>query len=224
MKNSADRLRDARIRAGYATAKDAAEAMGASVSTYIHHENGTRGFPATRADRYAKFLKTSPEWLLYGRAGVSDAAQSAELGPKIYVQGSVAAGVFTARMEYDESEWEAFTGAPDIDAPTGQRFGLRVEGDSMDLLYPPGTILECVRYWGRDPILNGKRVIVKRTRLDGEIETTVKEYQQTDDGIVWLVPRSSNPAFQAPIRCDRPEPGIARVEVIALVVASIRRE
>lgn len=224
MKTSADRLKDARIAAGYATAKQSAEAMGVSVSTYIHHENGTRGFPAARAERYAKFFRTTPEWLLYGRTKTADNTEAATLGPQIFIQGEVVAGVFKRRMEYEQSDWEAFTGAPDIDAPASQRFGLRVVGDSMDLLYPPGTILECVRYWGNEPIDNGKRVIVQRTRDDGEVETTVKEYQLDADGVVWLVPRSSQPAFQAPIRCDLPEPGILCVEVVAIVVASIRRE
>lgn len=222
--SSADRLKEARIAAGYATAKQSAEAMGVSVSTYIHHENGTRGYPASRAERYARFFKTTPEWLLYGRLNVVENTKAASLGPQIYVQGAVAAGVFKERMEYDQADWEVFTGAPEIDALVSQRFGLRVVGSSMDLLYPPGTILECVRYWGRDPIPNGKRVIVQRVRLDGGIETTVKEYQQADDGVVWLVPRSTKPEFQSPIRCDQPEAGIKRVEVIAIVVASIRRE
>ena len=117
-----------------------------------------------------------------------------------------------------------FTGAANVDAPIRERFGLKVEGDSMDLLYPPGSILECVRYWGDRPIPNGRRVIVQRTRTDGEVETTVKEYMEDKDGVVWLVPKSSNPAYQAPFRCDQPEPGIVDVRVIALVVASIRTE
>src|SRR4051812_33010702 len=62
-----ERLKAARLAAGYETAKSAADAMGLSVATYLQHENGTRGLPATRADRYARFLRTSPEWLLYGR-------------------------------------------------------------------------------------------------------------------------------------------------------------
>ena len=62
-----ERLRTARERAGYENAKIAAEAMGTPVSTYIQHENGTRGFPASKADKYARFYRADPAWLLYGK-------------------------------------------------------------------------------------------------------------------------------------------------------------
>lgn len=61
------RLAAARSAAGYDSASDAAEAMGIPVSTYIQHENGTRGFRTPTAERYAKRFKTTPEWLLYAR-------------------------------------------------------------------------------------------------------------------------------------------------------------
>lgn len=218
-----DRLKAARIAAGYSSAKAAAEGMGVSVATYIQHENGTRGVPADRAQRYARFFRTTPEWLLYGRE-IGERLSGAQLGPPIPIQGAVAAGVWRERLEYPEEEWETFTGAPEVSAPIRHRFGLRVEGDSMDVLYPPGTVLECVRYWGDVPIPNGKRVIVQRTGDDGTIETTVKEYFEDKDGVIWLVPRSTNPAFQAPFRCDQPGPGVVDVSVIAIVVASTRYE
>lgn len=43
--------------------------MGVSVSTYTQHEGGARGIPPTTAERYARFFKRSPEWLLFGREG-----------------------------------------------------------------------------------------------------------------------------------------------------------
>lgn len=223
METPAERLKATREKAGYSTAKLAAEAMGVSVATYIQHENGTRGFPKDRALRYARFFRTTPEWLLYGRE-TGDRTTGAQLGPQLQIQGAVAAGVWRERADYPEEEWEPFTGAAAVNAPAAQRFGLRVEGDSMDLLYPPGTILECVRYWGDEPIANGKRVIVCRRNADDTVETTVKEYMEDKDGVIWLVPRSSNPAFQAPFRCDDPGPGVVDIRVTAIVVASLRIE
>ena len=223
MTSPAIRLKNARIDAGYSSAKLAAEAMGVSVPTYIQHENGTRGYPADRAQRYARFFRTTPEWLLYGR-NTTDKAEPVSLGPQIAIMGVVAAGLWREVMEYPQSEWNTFTGAANVNAPLSERFGLRVEGESMDLLYPPGTILECVRYWGDYPVPNGRRVIVQRKRLDGKLETTVKEYLKDASGIEWLLPRSSNPAFQAPIRADQPGDGVESVEIIAVVVASTRYE
>ena len=66
MTDPAERLRIARLRAGYETAKDAAEAMGIAVSTYLGHENGSRGYPAKKAEVYARKFKVREAWLLYG--------------------------------------------------------------------------------------------------------------------------------------------------------------
>ena len=215
------RLKTARERAGYQTAKAAAEAMGIPVPTYIQHENSTRGLPADRAERYARFFRVPPEWLLYGRA---DPTKLVQLGPQLYVVGEVAAGVFKEAWKVPPDEWEAFTGRPDVAVPLQKRFGLKVMGDSMDLLYPPGTILECVEYDGNEPIPAGKRVVVQRMKVDGTVEATVKELQVDKDGVEWLVPRSTNPRHVA-LRGDSPDsPDIVRVEIFALVVASIRPE
>lgn len=64
--DAAERLRIARLRAGYETAKHAAEALGFPVSTYIGHENGSRGYPAKKAAIYARKFKVREQWLLYG--------------------------------------------------------------------------------------------------------------------------------------------------------------
>jgi len=218
---ASDRLKHARERAGYASAKGAAEAMGVATATYIQHENGIRGIPADRAQRYARFFRVTPEWLLYG---TSEGGPFLALGPQLYVKGEVAAGIWTEAWERDPDEWESFTGRADIAVPVRDRFGLRVVGESMNLLYPPGTILECVSYRHDTPIANGKRVIVQRTRSDNTHETTVKEYLKDSDGVEWFIPRSTNPAFQAPIRADLVDPDVVQIEVIGIVIGSYRPE
>ena len=66
MSDPAERLRIARLRAGYETGKEAAEALGFPVSTYLGHENGSRGYPAKKAEIYARKFKVREQWLLYG--------------------------------------------------------------------------------------------------------------------------------------------------------------
>lgn len=66
MSDPAERLRVARLRAGFETGKEAAEAMGIPVPTYLAHENGSRGYPAKRAEVYARKFKVREQWLLYG--------------------------------------------------------------------------------------------------------------------------------------------------------------
>jgi SOS-response transcriptional repressor LexA len=94
----------------------------------------------------------------------------------------------------------------------------------MNEVYPDGTILECVSFLADMEITNGRRVIVRRRRNGDEVEVTVKEYFRDESGVEWLVPRSRNPAFQAPIRADQQEPEVDEVQVIGLVVGSYRPE
>jgi hypothetical protein len=68
MEEMGSRLREARIRAGFSSASQAARAHGWRVSTYIAHENGQNHFDAGQAQDYAKAFKTEAEWLLLGRS------------------------------------------------------------------------------------------------------------------------------------------------------------
>ena len=60
------------------------------------------------------------------------------------------------------------------------RFALKVVGPSMDLMYPDGTIILCVRYadLGRLPE-SGERVVCQRRDDQGLVEATVKEFVKT---------------------------------------------
>jgi DNA-binding XRE family transcriptional regulator len=73
-----DRLQKARQEAGYENAVDAARAFGWGQSTYISHENGTRGLKPTIAEKYARAFRVTPEWLLYGNKGKKAQALAAE--------------------------------------------------------------------------------------------------------------------------------------------------
>lgn len=66
METPNERLRIARQRF-FKSAAEAARSLGLSVGTYSGHENGHRGFPASRAPAYARKFKVSEEWLLYGK-------------------------------------------------------------------------------------------------------------------------------------------------------------
>ncbi|MBN9333276.1 LexA family transcriptional regulator [Devosia sp.] len=61
-----ERLKTARVKAGYTTASDAAASMGISRATYIGHENGSRAFRIEAAEKYARWYRVRPAWLLTG--------------------------------------------------------------------------------------------------------------------------------------------------------------
>ena len=216
------RLKQSRSKL-FRSAQAAAEAFGWPISTYRSHENGYRAFDKNEAKKYGRALKVSPIWLL-GLTPDTNEEEFLAPGPTLYIKGQVKGGYFAEAWEVHEDEWERYTGRADISAPARRRFGLRVVGDSMNEVYPPGTILDCVARDPYDDIPNGKRVIVQRKRIGDGLETTVKEYFRDENGIEWLVPRSRNPAFQAPFRCDQPGDDIEAIEVIAIVVASIQPE
>ena len=146
------------------------------------------------------------------------------IGPRLFVKGVVAAGMWREAVECPEADWQAFHGRPDVKAERQHRFGLRVQGDSMNLLYPDGTILECVSTFGHVEPMPGRRVIVVRKRKDGLVEATVKELAVDEAGRLWAVPKSSNPAH-APVRVDTDEdPEIVETRIAAVVVGSYRPE
>lgn len=61
-----ERLRQARLKAGFSDTSAAATAFGWNINTYRSHENGIRGLRSATATRYAKAYKVSAAWLLTG--------------------------------------------------------------------------------------------------------------------------------------------------------------
>ncbi|MDQ0422359.1 DNA-binding XRE family transcriptional regulator [Peteryoungia aggregata LMG 23059] len=62
----ADRLREARKSAGFASAAEAARRIGVSPITYTAHENGTREYDREACLNYARRFHVSPAWLMFG--------------------------------------------------------------------------------------------------------------------------------------------------------------
>lgn len=60
------RLKEARIKAGFETAKAAADKFRWHRSTYAAHENGQNGLREDAAERYAKAFGVTKAWLLLG--------------------------------------------------------------------------------------------------------------------------------------------------------------
>lgn len=209
-----DKVVELRKKRGW-TQGDLAERIGVEQPTVQRWETGAREPKFEQLFKIAEVLEVDPAYLL--QSGLAS-----PLGPRLFVKGEVAAGVWNPAFELPEGDWQSFTGRPDVTADTEHRFGLRVVGDSMDQVYPDGTILECVSLFGRAEAMPGKRVIVVRMNDDHEYEATVKELVERD-GDLWLVPRSSNPEH-LPYRLASRQPGILETRIAAVVVASVRPE
>jgi len=63
----AERLRQARIAAGFKTATEAAQKFGFVESTYLAHENGSRGAPAAQMGAYARAFGVGVGYLMFGQ-------------------------------------------------------------------------------------------------------------------------------------------------------------
>ena len=120
-----------------------------------------------------------------------------------FLKGEVRAGHWMESAHWPESEWQRIS----LPVPEKYRhlepFWLRVAGDSMDEVYPDGTLILCVpcRLLARE-LISGERVVVERHDKNDQIEITVKEYraEQTADGIKrWLVAKSTRPEFAGAI-------------------------
>lgn len=184
----ANRLKTARIRAGYKTAREAAVALGIRYSTYAGHENGGRGL-SRAAPRYAKKFKVSLDWLLRGDgtgpAPLEDDANVAP-GPDIQrinvpVISWVQAGAFAEVPDISTTdEWVTATQS------VGQRsFALRIKGDSMEPDFPEGMVVVF------DPDLDpvpGDFVVAQ----NGDNEATFKRLVK--DGSDWFL-QPCNPRY-----------------------------
>ena len=74
-----ERLKQARIAAGFTKAIDAIRAYDWNKNTYSSNENGNRAFGRQAAEKYAIAFGISLEWLLTGRGDMKPVANSAEI-------------------------------------------------------------------------------------------------------------------------------------------------
>ncbi|MCA3566276.1 LexA family transcriptional regulator [Bradyrhizobium sp.] len=143
-------------------------------------------------------------------------------GDFVEVRGSVAAGVWRESTEWEPDDRFRIVVGPNP-VPGARRYGLRVDGDSMDLVYPDGSFLDVLSAYdlSTEP-MPGDHVIVERICFDGTRELTVKEWAVDDAGKAWLIARSSKPQFQAPIPAHDGDERIEETKVCAIVIGSYR--
>lgn len=133
----------------------------------------------------------------------TDAAPSATAIPltQVAVRGEVQAGVWREAVEWSEEDRFFVTVPTDARYPGMPRFGLLVRGNSMNKLYPEGTIVMVIRLndLAREPKPGERVVVLRRDQTTGEFEATLKEYDIDAQGRRLLWPRSYDPEFQVPI-------------------------
>lgn len=131
-----DRLKSARLSAGFRSVREAAASLGVPYQTYAAHENGNRAFDNQAAAQYSRRFKVSMDWLLAGR-GEGGPSTQPSLVP---LMGFVGAG---AEVEPDFEQVPP-EGLDQIEVPfslPADMIALQVKGDSMLPQFRNGVII-----------------------------------------------------------------------------------
>lgn len=206
-----DRLKKLRIAKGYETAKDAAEAFGWKVVTYLAHENKGRGIRPEAARRYAKAFGSTPEYILYARN--SDQPIINDVGSAKLV-GTVSAGVFHEGQHFIDRGIEV-PSVPRRDIPGDVQYALKVVGESVNKKIPDGSYAICAPF---DKFPGGAEhghLVHVIQEQGGLMEHTIKELRYGKDG-AYLMPLSSDPRFQTPIHLNGDDDTTIRIAGVVI--------
>lgn len=231
-KQIGDRLREARKRAGFASATEAARSLGIKYQTYAAHENGNRAVVRAAA-QYARRYNVSLDWLLRGKGepgNIAAANENSENLPEIKkpidqisVIGKVAANSW---LDVDDMDFghDDVEHVPSVGGyPVSWQFALRIDGKCLNRIADHNDVLICLSLAasGEHPEENDL-VIVERKRFGGQmVERTAKRLKQSARGAE-LWPESNDPAHQEPIALyDNPD-GV-EIEIVGKVLWILRK-
>ncbi len=223
MSTIAERLIEARTKAGYNKAAPAARAIGVNYQTYIGHEDGSRIPKAEFLQRYASTFGVTTSWLLSGKDMGENNQQATAPLHSIRVEGVSHAGRFEdiSLIADDEFSREVLAAPRDDRFPHAHQYALKVSGDSMNLRYPDDGYVICAAWNDTGlELRDGHAVHVERIRFASERETTIKIYKEIDDKR-WLYPDSTNKNHQ-PIEIN----GETDIEIIikGIILATYSKE
>lgn len=196
----------------------------------------------TALSKLAVALGVPPSYFL-DAAGAQDVEASEKTSPiaainTVYVKGMVQAGLWQEALEWSPAEWQPVYVPADERYKNIDKFGLLVHGDSMNKVYPEGSIVIAVRLsdLGRMPRSGERVVVLKRMNGCSNMEATVKRYEVDKDGRSILWPESYDPLYQTPIILNDVADNISTdgldadhgchqdIDICAVVIGSYRPE
>lgn len=203
-----------------------AEMLNVPASTYAAYEDPKKFKKPIIPFNLAKDLATIferygvPKHRTMELAGVTGEIATASAGEQtedewVEVTGAVAAGRWLEQTDWPESEqYDVKFGPPPFRG--AKRFGVRMEGQSMNRTIKDGSDLEClwIKFSNIEP-RPGDLVIVERKAHD-LTEMTCKRLDRDEQG--WLLRAESfDPQFDDPIRIGEPSPDTVTDEGIRVV-------
>lgn len=212
-----DRLKQARVTAGFYKASDAIKKFGWKASTYRAHESQQNQFDAATALSYARAYGVNAGWLLTGEGEMSVRYREPSSGPvgqtmrlqerpasfdaRIPIKGTVASGVWIEeRLIYDSSEsFRISPFPPDPAYPVEAQYDLIVGGTSFNKIAQAGDSLRCVDLMAAGlEAPDGDLVILERRASNGLIELSARRVHRSGD-VIEFWPESTDPMWRSPI-------------------------
>ncbi|MCO6407320.1 LexA family protein [Hoeflea alexandrii] len=222
METIGKRLATARENAGYRSAREAAETLQWTYSTYASHENGARIPKIHTVRKYARAFGVNASWLMTGEP--KDAKEAVPFEPRdrigaVPVTGEVQAGHWVEEESFSFHDNSYVPMSPDPQYPPDAQMAFLVRGNSMNRVVQDGDYVIAVRTGhSRDAVEND--IVVVRRRIGELAETSLKRLRFVD-GAWQLFPDSTDPKFQKPVYLGSIENGDS-VEIIARVIGSYR--
>lgn len=171
---------------GFASAAAAAQHFSWTVSTYVSHENGTRGLNADAAERYGKAFGI-PAAELLGLTPASDVNE-------VQVMMAASLGVWRdARVDAEQKGNKNTVTIPRVEG-IAVRYAVPVADDSVNKTLISGSFAICVPVEADEPAQPGLFYHVERIR-DGLVERTIRRAERGGDGKLSLRTHSTSAAL-----------------------------
>jgi hypothetical protein len=196
----------------FPTLKAFAEALAVEATTFRGYSSGARTLPNDLAERCAKLLSTTTDWLLYGR-GPEPWGDSQPTG--IRLASEAAAGLLQTDNQLMHDSGETIPIPSEFATRNGQpAFAVRLTTSDLDRQFPPGSIIICADVDKEFTPSEGALVLVHRSTAFG----TERVFRRIKiiGGEIWLCPDSNNPAYHEPWNYTKNDAPGSVIKIVAI--------
>lgn len=168
----AKRLVEARKLANFRGPKAACDEFDWPLNNYKGHEQGRNGFGIVDAKKYAKAFNVNLKWLQFGIGAPGDVDDEPTIIDEVPLIPWVSAGQLS--LHEGVADLSDFPTISAVNLPDGDWVAFRVDGNSMNKISPPDSIIFANRR-DRRLVSNGCYIVADETGA-----TTYKRYRPNE--------------------------------------------